>query len=49
MKTIAFCEEAVLNPNYKDIGTGTNGEYMVQHFGKTKKPTIWDYILGRIK
>jgi uncharacterized protein YkwD len=39
----------ILNPNYQDIGTGTAGQYTVQHFGVTKKPTVWDYLLGRMK
>ena len=42
----------IMNPNYTETGAGTNGIYTTEHFATpipTKKPTVWDYLTGKLK
>jgi len=44
-------QKNLLNPNYTETGIGNEGQYSVEHFADPtiKKPTVIDYLLGRIK
>jgi uncharacterized protein YkwD len=42
-------KEIILSPKYTETGTGTEGNYTVQHFATPQKHTVLDFLLGKMK